>query len=155
MRAIAVSTLLLAGCAGDLSLPAGADHADPGYFGGDLFLELRAFVGPIPVKRESCEVRVILAVDPTAADLVDGGATCSLPTFGDFDVVILGDATALPVVTGTLVAAPVEAPWEGFFSDPDSLSGDAAGRSSVQGFTVHYEVSFDAAWAAPLGGTVG
>lgn len=160
MRALTLA-LFLVGCTPwtefpDVEGPASSDYVVPGAFDGTAVLELRAYAGPVLVKREVCTTPISLAVDATAEQLVSGTLVCNFEEVGTVSADLMGSGTPLPWLEGTLDGDEIVATWTGWFTDEVTLYADTIGTTRAQGLRIEYRGYVQAERTGPLpGGSIG
>ncbi len=157
-------SILLVGCSWQqpVGAPTGlAPNAPDGTYEGEVELELRAFAGPVRVKREVCTTTFVVEVD--TLDGVRGTGTCVLDG-DDIDLVLLGEIRGMPFVGGDLESDNFEGGWEGWFYDDDRLYGETVGETMTDSVRIewfgwfdvgHQDTADHAAWPGEGGGAIG
>ena len=145
-RTLALLTLVVAACNWQEPMAPPNDlapDAPDGVYRGGLELEVRAFVGPLRVKRETCSQPFELTVDTESG--VSGRVVCDLGSAGILEVMLLGDINSMPWVGGDLETPEFSGAWEGWFYDEDRAYGETIGEAETdQGIRVEWFGFFDA-----------
>lgn len=124
-----------------------------GEYIGEATLEVRAFAGPLMVKRELCVTDVSIVVDNTADSLLIGEFECVFDELGEVDADFVGNHTGLPEIEGELDANPLIAEWDGWFVDENAFYADMMGDDTARGLRLEYRGFVQAERSGPLPGS--
>ncbi|MFT6146170.1 MAG: hypothetical protein ACJATT_003846 [Myxococcota bacterium] len=137
----------------DVEGPGDVVAASPGAYSGTATLEVRAFAGPVMVKRELCTTPVDIVVDTTAEFLLAGEFECTFEELGDVDAEFRGNSNTLPLIAGELDAEPVLAEWDGWFIDSTEFYAELIGNDTARGLRIEYRGFIQATRTGPLAGS--
>ena len=137
----------------DVPGPGQVAAVTPGVYAGEATLEVRAFAGPLLVKRELCSVPIDITVDTSAGPLLEGEFTCVFESTGEVSADFVGDDDGLPLISGMLEARSLEAMWDGWFIDSTSLYADMEGRDNQDGLRIEYLGFVEAERTGPVPGS--
>ena len=121
-----------------------ATEVEDGYYTGPLYLEARAYLGPIVVKQGACVTDIELKVRSYAKHYIRGDVSCDMEGLGQVTVDITGEMPTVPLVYGDVQADEyIDADWEGWFYGYDNLYGETVGETHEGALRIEYWGWFD------------
>lgn len=125
-----------------------APDAPSGTYRGTLELDVRAFFGPLRLKRQTCTQPFELLVDTEEG--VAGNVVCDFEEFGELDIWLLGEIRGMPEVGGDLDTPEFKGGWDGWFYNDEQVYGETVGEAMTpQGLRVEWFGYFDTEYVGP------
>ena len=120
-------------------------HADSfvdGDYFGPIYVEARAYVGPIMVKRGECSTFVRVAMRGSG---LAGSVQCDFGPLGLSRVELVGEVSDDATATGAAATDLFDARWDGWFHGEDKLYAEMSGSAPLQNVRIEYYGWFDVA----------
>lgn len=150
---LVLSLLSLTACSGEIEPPVEptGEEGLAGVYRGELFLDLRAYLGPLRVAHETCSTDIEFIVDEGAEDLITGYGDCGrLPDFGHVEVEVWGGEVEMPEVGGEYYSDPFTNEWVGWFLSDEELWARSAGKGPWEEYRVRWDAEMSAEWVEAL-----